>query len=87
MRLLAPAERLGGDGSPGRRRHVGGAGPAEQVRRRRPGGWTENADGAAYADAVSEDAALGRDELGEGGGSRRHGGYFGSRLNFDADQK
>ena len=39
---------------------------------------TENAGGAAYADAVSEHAALRRHEL---------RGYFGSRLNVDVDQR
>jgi hypothetical protein len=45
----------------------------------------QNADGAAYSDAVSVYAALGRDELREA--ARWHGGYFGSRLNTDFDQK
>ena len=44
----------------------------------------EDADGAAYADAVSEYAALGRDELRE---AARAAGYFGSRLNSDVDQR
>ncbi|MBQ0905905.1 hypothetical protein [Micromonospora sp. U21] len=46
----------------------------------------ENADGAAYSDTVSAYAALGRDELREAV-PRCHGGYFGSRLNFEVDQK
>ncbi|MBB4885818.1 hypothetical protein FHS38_001847 [Streptomyces netropsis] len=41
--------------------------------------------GAAYADAVSECAALGRDELREA--SRGRPGYFGSRLKAAFDQK
>jgi len=40
--------------------------PADDVRGPGPA-MAENADGAAYADAVSEDAALGRDELPEEG--------------------
>ncbi|MBT2454850.1 hypothetical protein [Streptomyces sp. ISL-86] len=50
------------------------------------GGLAENADGAAYADAVSEYAALGRDELREVARAVM-GGYFGSWLNFAVDQK
>ncbi|MFJ8072505.1 hypothetical protein ACIQ7Q_00855 [Streptomyces sp. NPDC096176] len=52
MRLLASAERLGVP------REFQPAMSAERVRR-----MAEDADGAAYADAVSECAALGRDEL------------------------
>ncbi|WP_327315842.1 hypothetical protein [Streptomyces sp. NBC_01235] len=51
-----------------------------------PAAAADDADGAAYADAVSEYAALGRDELLEAA-RRCHGGYFGSRLNVAADQK
>ncbi len=46
----------------------------------------EDANGAAYADVVSVYAALGR-VGGAGDGPRCHGGYFGSLLNFEADQK
>lgn len=45
-----------------------------------------SADRAAYADAVPEYAALGRNELREAA-PRCHGGYFGSLLNFEVDQK
>jgi hypothetical protein len=53
-RLLALAERLGV------LREFQPTMSAERARR-----MAENADGAAYADAVSEYAALGRDELRE----------------------
>ncbi|GEB59343.1 hypothetical protein GCM10017674_00740 [Streptomyces gardneri] len=47
-----------------------------------------NADGAAYSDALSVYAALGRYGVrGAGAGPRCHGGYFGSLLNFEVDQK
>jgi hypothetical protein len=46
----------------------------------------ENADGAACADAVSEYAAPGAGRV-AGGCPRCHGGYFGSRLNVEVDQK
>jgi hypothetical protein len=75
VRLLAPAERLGVP------REFQPSVSAARARRA-----ADDADGAAYADAVSEYAALGRDELREAG-PRCHGGYFGSRLNFAADQK
>ncbi|MFI6338229.1 hypothetical protein [Streptomyces sp. NPDC050535] len=45
-----------------------------------------HANGAAYADAMPVYAALGWDEL-RAGGPRCHGGYFGSSLNFEVDQR
>ncbi|MFE7328477.1 hypothetical protein ACFU8W_26560 [Streptomyces sp. NPDC057565] len=54
VRLLALAERLGV------LREFQSAMSAERARQ-----TAENVDGAAYADAVSEYAALGRDELRE----------------------
>jgi len=42
-------------------------------------------NGAAHTDGLSGYAALGWD--GRGGDPRRHGGYFGSSLNFEVDQK
>jgi hypothetical protein len=75
VRLLALAERLR------MQRELRPTMSAERARQ-----MAENADGAAYADAVSEYAAQGRDEL-HGGGPRSHGGYFGSRLNLEVDQK
>ncbi|MFD5064408.1 hypothetical protein OG243_43205 [Streptomyces sp. NBC_01318] len=50
----------------------------------------KNADGAAYADAVSEYAALEWDELGavaRKAAARSFSCYFGSRLNSDLHQK
>ncbi|WP_406515262.1 hypothetical protein [Streptomyces sp. NBC_00873] len=54
MRLLAPAERRGV------LREFQPTMSAERARR-----MAENAEGAAYTDAVSEYAALGRDEVRE----------------------
>ena len=56
---------------------------ASRAREARPP-CTSNA--AAYTDAVPVYAALGAGRV-AGGRPRCHGGYFGSRLNFEADQK
>ncbi|MFE7358995.1 hypothetical protein ACFU8Q_39400, partial [Streptomyces sp. NPDC057543] len=75
VRLVSPADRM---------RVQRGFQPTTPAVRARPA--AENAEGAAYADAVSEYAALGRDGL-RGGGPRGRPGYFGSRLKADFDQK
>jgi hypothetical protein len=71
---LIRAAGYGITGSPPAR---AGASCADEVRRM---------SRAAYADAVSGYAALGAVRA-AGGSPRRHGGYFGSLSNFEADQK